>query len=158
MKLYDVVLDKLDKLGVSVENMAEVVVTEQLKWIPDMQLKDAINAIEDVLKHREVLNATLVALQLDELSASNKCIEPLQTILTQDAAAFSVDEQIALSICNIGGSIAVTSYGHLDITKPGIIGELNKRPFTVFTDDVVGAIIATAQANILHASAKYDWE
>ena len=74
--------------------------------------------------------------------------QPLQQIVESDEGLFGVDETLALGSVLAYGSIALTTYGHLDKEKIGIIKKLDtKAGETVhtFLDDLVASIVASAR-------------
>ena len=74
---------------------------------------------------REVQNAILTGLELDELAEKGLLSEPLSSMLLSDYGLYGVDEVLALAIVNVYGSIGFTNFGYVDKTKPGIIGKLD---------------------------------
>ena len=61
------------------------------------------------------------------LAEQGKLSAPLQQIVESDEGLFGVDETIALGAVFTYGSIAVTTFGHLDKNKMGIINELDTK-------------------------------
>jgi len=95
----------------------------------------------------------MVGAELDSSARENRMKnKTLQAIIEEDAGLFGVDEIVALSICNVYGSIALTNFGYIDKIKPGIIGVLNGDQIrcNVFMDDIVGAIAASAASRLAH--------
>ena len=86
-----------------------------------------IESVEGVLRKRELQHAILVGIELDELAEQGKLSAPLQQIVESDEGLFGVDETIALGAVFTYGSIAVTTFGHLDKNKIGIINELDTK-------------------------------
>ena len=79
--------------------------------------------------------------------------EPLQSIVESDEGLFGVDETIALGTVFTYGSIAVTTFGHLDKQKIGVIDKLNTKDgkqVHTFLDDLVGSIAACAASRLAH--------
>ncbi|MDZ5470388.1 phosphatidylglycerophosphatase A [Bacillus sp. 31A1R] len=139
--------------GVSIEAIAEIVYEMQIPYNKNLTLFDCIESVEKVLLKRELQHAILVGVELDKLAEQKKLSEPLQSIVESDEGLFGVDETIAFGAALGYGSIAVTTFGHLDKNKIGIIKDLDtKRGDKVhtFLDDLVGAIAATAAARIAH--------
>ena len=70
-----------------------------------------------------------------------------------DEGLFGVDETIALGSVLTYGSIALTTYGHLDKNKIGIIKKLDTKAgkgVHTFLDDLVASIPACAASRIAH--------
>ncbi len=83
-----------------------------------------------------------------------KCLsQPLQQIVESDEGLFGVDETLALGSVLTYGSIALTTYGHLDKEKIGIIKKLDTKvgeTVHTFLDDLVASIAASAASRIAH--------
>lgn len=143
------------KRNIYTYDMAQVVYETQKNHVEGLEFMDAVNAVEGVLKKREVRHALLVALALDNLAMEEKLPQPLQAIVAEDQGLFGVDEDIAIATSGLGGSIAVSNWGNLDIEKPGIIGRLNDaqkngETITTFLDDIISAIIAISMGKVAH--------
>lgn len=152
--MYKEVTATLEKRGVKLEQIAEVVLQIQKGYYPELTLAECLAGVEAVIKKREVQHAILTGVVLDVLAEENKLPEPLQTIVAKDDFLFGVDEILALSITNVYGSIGLTNFGYLDKTKPLIIGTLNAHKSGqchTFLDDLVSAIAAAAASRIAHA-------
>lgn len=145
----------LKRRGVKLEDIAEIVYEMQLPYNEGLTMENCLNSIESVLKKRELQHAILVGIELDELCEQGKLSEPLQEIVKSDEGLFGVDETIALGAVFTYGSIAVTTFGHLDKNKIGIINELDTkkgRGVHTFLDDLVASIAASAASRIAHRS------
>lgn len=139
--------------GVTLEDMAELVVELQKDYVP-LTHDIAIENLHKVLQKREVQNAILTGIQLDKLAENNLIEEPLLSIIKRDDSLYGIDEIMALSITNIYGSIGFTNFGYLDKLKPGIIGKINAHEHgqvNTFLDDLVSGIIAAACSRIAHS-------
>ena len=148
--------EQFEKRNIYIADMAELVFDSQQRHIEGLDYEDAVRAVEAVMKKREVRHALLVALALDNLAMDNALPEPLQTIVAEDQPLFGVDEDIAVATSGLNGSIATTNYGHLDVSKPGIVGRLNQdqkdgKMITTFLDDMISAITAQAMGKLAHA-------
>ena len=73
-------------------------------------------------------HALLVGIELDELAEKKLLSSPLQQIIESDEGLFGVDETIALGSVFTYGGIAVTTFGHLDKQKIGIIKNWIQNP------------------------------
>ncbi len=152
-KMKEKAVELLQKRGVSLEEIAELVLEIQKVYIKDLILEDCLESVEHVLAKREVQNAVFTGITMDELAEQSALPEPLLTILKSDDDLYGVDEILALSIINIYGSIGMSNFGYLDKIKPGIIGKLNHKKnsnVNTFLDDIVAAIAAAAAARIAH--------
>lgn len=138
--------------GITLESIAEIVITIQKKYVPDLTMESAIFNIERVLDKREVCNAIITGLALDLLAEKKMLPHPLQEIVEADEPLYGLDEVVAVAIANIYGSIGWTNFGYLDKEKIGIILELDTKEGQVhtFADDIVAAIASAAAGRIAH--------
>jgi len=146
----------LQQRGVSIEDIARLVLELQKGYYPDLTCEECLDSVLRVLNKREVQNAILTGITLDMLTEKNLIDEPLASILRNDDSLYGIDEILSLSIVNVYGSIGLTNFGYLDKVKPGIIGSINdkknsaKNRVNTFLDDIVAAIAAAASARIAH--------
>lgn len=149
---HEVVIELMAKRGVSLNDIAEIVMFLQTDYVPDLTLEYCLESVNAVLKKREVQNALLTGIQLDMLAEENKLIAPLQSTIETDEPLYGVDEVMALAIVNLYGSIGFTNFGYVDKLKHGKLAFLNDRKNGVhtFLDDLVGAIAAAASSRIAH--------
>lgn len=153
--------DALARRGVKIEDLAEIVYMMQSPYNAGLQMEHCIESVERVLHKREVQHALLVGIELDELAEKGLLSEPLLSIVAGDEGLFGVDETIAIGSVFTYGSIAVTTFGHLDKQKIGIIKDLDTRgtdQVHTFLDDLVGSIAACAAARIAHRSRTLEEE
>lgn len=139
--------------GVAIEAIAEIVYDMQSPYNESLTLRECIESIDSVLLKREIQHAILVGIELDRLAEEKKLSEPLQSLVESDEGLFGVDETIAFGAALGYGSIAVTSFGHLDKNKIGIIKDLDTKKGTAvntFLDDIVAAIAAAAASRLAH--------
>lgn len=144
----------LAQRGVTITDIADLVMFLQKPYVPNLTLEECIENVESVLTKREVHNALITGIQLDILAEEEQLLSPLQEILTEDEGLYGVDEILALSIVNVYGSIGFTNYGYIDKVKPGILAQLNSHEgpaVHTFLDDLVGAIAAAAASRLAHA-------
>ncbi|MHC5268274.1 phosphatidylglycerophosphatase A family protein [Enterococcus sp. LJL98] len=140
--------------GVSIVDIAELVMFLQVEYIPHLTLETCIDSVNAVLTKREVHNTILTGIQLDILAEEDKLLQPLQSIVEEDEGLYGIDEILALSIVNVYGSIGFTNYGYIDKVKPGILAKLNDKDgdrVHTFLDDIVGAIAAAAASRLAHS-------
>lgn len=151
--LYEHVISLLKQEHVKIRDIAELVFFLQKDYIADLTMEECIDNVLIVLKKREVQNAIMTGITLDELAESKQLPEPLQSIIESDEGLYGVDEIMALAIVNVYGSIGLTNYGYIDKIKPGILAELNAHRHNsvhTFLDDIVGAIAAAAASRMAH--------
>ncbi|WP_342512903.1 phosphatidylglycerophosphatase A [Sporosarcina sp. FSL K6-1522] len=143
----------LQRRGVTIEAIAEIVFELQIPYNKGLEMAHCIESVEGVLRKRELQHAILVGIELDELAEQGKLSAPLQQIVESDEGLFGVDETIALGAVFTYGSIAVTTFGHLDKNKTGIINELDTKTgkgIHTFLDDLVASVAACAASRIAH--------
>ena len=143
----------LQRRGVTVEAIAEIVYEMQKTYNHGLTIEHCIQSVKRVLRKREVQHAVLVGVELDELAEKKMLSEPLQSIVENDEGLFGVDETIALGSVFTYGSIAVTTFGHLDKQKVGLIERLDTKSgkqVNTFLDDLVASIAASAASRVAH--------
>ncbi|CAM3097706.1 phosphatidylglycerophosphatase A [Filibacter tadaridae] len=145
--------------GVTLEAIAEIVYQLQLPYNEGLQMEHCLESVQGVLRKRELQHAILVGIELDELAEQGKLSAPLQEIVESDEGLFGVDETIALGAVFTYGSIAVTTFGHLDKNKVGIINDLDTKKgigVHTFLDDLVASVAACAASRIAHRTRDLD--
>ncbi len=143
----------LKERGVELPDIAEIVYEMQSPYAPDLTMDACLESVEAVLQKREMQHAILVGVELDMLAEKKMLSEPLQTIVEQDEGLFGIDETIAIGAVFSYGSIAVTTYGHLDKAKIGIIKKLDTKVaggVHTFLDDLVASVAANASSRLAH--------
>ncbi|KGE18374.1 phosphatidylglycerophosphatase A [Paenibacillus wynnii] len=143
----------LHKRGVTIEEIADLVMLLQKHYYPNLTMEECIHNVEMVLSKREVQNAVLTGIQLDVLAEEGKLFPQLQDMIENDEGLYGVDEILAFSIVNVYGSIGFTNYGYVDKLKPGVLERLNNKEtgqIHTFLDDIVGAVAAAASSRIAH--------
>lgn len=151
--LFNHVIDLLERRGVTVSDIADLVVFLQKDYIHGLTHETAVDSVKIVLQKREIQNAIMTGIQLDEMAEKNQLEQPLQTIVENDEGLYGIDETMALAIVNVYGSIGFTNYGYIDKIKPGILAVLNAHEpgiIHTFLDDLVGATAAAAASRLAH--------
>ena len=74
----------LQERGVTMNDLAELVLFLQKDYIDNLTLDTCLESVDAVLTKREVHNAIITGVQLDILAEENKLLSPLQEILTED--------------------------------------------------------------------------
>lgn len=151
-----VISEHFERLGITVAKMAEIVYRDQKPYIDSLTEREASWAVSRVLNKTEFQDGLLVAIHLDKVAQMFNLMrehDPLMNRLIDDHPNFGADEHLAMSLAGLYGSIATTNYGYIDKTKPGIVGELNEMGksgeyVTTMMDDMIGAIIASAEAKL----------
>lgn len=147
-------IEMLNRRGVELEDIGELVLFLQKQYYPDLTLEFCIENLKSVLKKREIVHAILTGIALDELADKKQLPEPLQSIVEEDEGLFGIDEIIPLSIVNVYGTIGLTNYGFLDKEKIGIIKKLDQEKdvqCNTFLDDLVAALAAATASRIAHS-------
>jgi len=150
------VIDMIEKRGVSLTDIAEIVYELQKGYLP-VTMDICLDVVDSVLEKREVQNAVLTGIALDIAAEKRNIEEPLLSILLADEPLYGVDEILALSITNIYGSIAFTNFGYIDKLKPGVLSRLNRHKneqCNTFLDDLVAAVASAACSKLAHSFEK----
>lgn len=145
--------EALERRGVTLMDIAEIVYEMQYTYNEGLTMEHCLDSVDQVLCKREMQYALLVGIELDELAEKKMLSQPLQKIIETDEGLFGIDETIALGAVLTYGSIGVTTYGHLDKHKVGIINQLDTKVVNgvhTFLDDLVGAIAAAASSRLAH--------
>lgn len=153
--MEELVIKKINDRGVTLEQIAELTYLLQASYCEGLTMDTCLKSVRAVLKKREVQNAILTGIRLDELAEMNLLGDPLQEMVNSDYSLYGIDEILAFSILNVYGSIGFTNYGYIDKLKPGILGEIDKKGKAdgccqTFMDDLVGAVAAAAASRIAH--------
>jgi phosphatidylglycerophosphatase A len=147
------VIELLKQRGVTVDDIAELVLVLQAPYKDGLSMDECRNGVEMVLDKREVQHAILTGVALDMLAEEKMLPQPLQDIISHDFSLYGVDEILALSITNVYGSIGLTNFGYLDKEKQGILKRLNNSEegrVHTFLDDLVAGVAAAASSRIAH--------
>lgn len=153
-ELHTMTISMLERRGVILKDIGELVMILQKKYYPDLTIEICIENVKAVLNKRETIHAILTGIALDEIAEKKGLPEPLQSIVESDEGLFGIDEIIPLSIVNLYGSIGLTNYGYLDKEKIGILkvlDEMKDGHVHTFLDDLVAAIAAAAASRIAHS-------
>lgn len=143
----------IEERGVSISDIAELVLHLQKKYVATLTLEECIENVAAVFLKREVQNAIITGIEIDKLAEKRLLSQPLLDIILNDEGLYGIDEILSLSIVNVYGSIGFTNYGYIDKVKPGILEKLNDKSDNqchTFLDDIVGAIAAAAASRIAH--------
>lgn len=155
MGLEILAIKKLAERGVTINDIAEVTLFLQGKYLKDLTIEDCIDSVMKVIAKRESINAILTAIAIDEVAEKGLIDKEICNLITEDNGLYGIDEILALSIVNVHGSIALTNFGYADKIKPGIVGVIDKlgkqkKQCHTFLDDIVCAIAASASSRIAH--------
>jgi len=158
--LDELVIQKIEDRGVDIKQIGELTYFLQEKYYSNLTVEDCEHNVRMVLRKREVQNAILTGIQLDELAEAGQLDYPLQDMVAKDYSLYGIDEILAFSIVNVYGSIGFTNFGYIDKLKPGILRELDikddaKGVCHTFLDDLIGAVAAAAASRIAHSGKFY---
>lgn len=152
--MRDICIDLLNERKVRIEDIVECVVYLQEGYIKEIRREIIYEDIMSILNKREVQHTIMTGIGID-MAVERKAFgnKVICDIILKDEGLYGLDEVLAYSICNLYGSIALTNFGYIDRTKPGIIGELNQPQDGVcntYLDDIIGAIAAAAASKHAH--------
>jgi len=149
---YNYIINYFVRHDVTIEEMAEEALSDQVKHGVKEPVESYIEAIQDALHKRDVDSVIMCGLALDDLCSKKLLPEPLQSIMWNDAPAFSPDETQAIVLCMQYSGIAVTNFGARDVHKRGLAKRIDEDTHTcnVFLDDFVSALISIAEAKVAH--------
>ena len=154
IEVRNAALNRLAERGVTVEDIAEIVYLMQSPYHPGLTMEPCIESVKAVLEKREMQHAILVGVELDTLAEKGLLSEPLQSIIATDEGLFGCDETLALGSVFGYGSIAVTTFGHLDKHKVGVIKRLDTKSAEgrvhTFLDDLIASVAANASSRMAH--------
>lgn len=151
----NIAIKKLEERGVSIRSISEIVMMLQRDF-NFLAIDQCDKIILEVIRKREAIHAILTGIALDEMAEKEMMDKEINETIVNDNHLYGIDEILALSIVNMHGSIALTNFGYLDKTKPGIIGIMDKQGKEkerchTFLDDIVAAIAASAASRIAHS-------
>lgn len=152
-EVHKAALRRLMERGVTIKGLAEIVFKMQSPYNKGLTLDSCMESVVAVLEKREIQHAILVGTELDLLAEKGLLSEPLQSLVESDEGLFGCDETLALGSVLGYGSIAVTTFGHLDKQKIGIIRQLDTKqggPIHTFLDDLAAGIAASASSRLAH--------
>lgn len=142
----------LAERGVDLDAMARLVYELQAPYNPKLSQERCREALDAVLRKREVQYAVITGVTLDRMAERRALDEPLGSIVREDSRLFAMDEVLALAIVNIYGTIGLSNFGYLVEERPGCLAALGGRPGRVdtFLDDLIAAIVAATCARLAH--------
>ncbi|KRK80416.1 phosphatidylglycerophosphatase A family protein [Companilactobacillus nodensis] len=150
---YEHIIKMLNERGVTLPDIAEIVIFLEKKYVEGLDEEISIHAIKKVLHKREAQNAIMTGIELDVLAEKGLLSSPMQRIMRTDESTYGIDENMAITLASLYGSVSVTNYGYVDKLKHGVLEKLNDKStgkINVFLDDLVGAIAAAACGWLAH--------
>ncbi|MEX2462330.1 MAG: phosphatidylglycerophosphatase A [Paenibacillaceae bacterium] len=147
-------LAMLLRRGVTLNHIADMVLTLQKPYNVGLTLEDCKVHVLGVLRKQQTFHTIQLCVQIDEGVEQDEFEAQFQAIVANDEGLYGVDEAVNISISMMYGMIAITNFGYLDKTKPGIIGELDKDhsngKCNTFLDDTVCALVSASCARLAH--------
>src|SRR5699024_999211 len=141
------VMGELKKRNITMETIADIAFDLQKNFYPDANKAEFLEAANDVLHKREVLNNAMVALELDGLSTEGQLKQPLQNIVANDSGVIAVAY----------GTSGVTSIGDVERVTTGVTKELETQKdgrVKTSLDDLGGAVAAGGAAKLARRCAE----
>lgn len=153
-ELRNLAIKKLEERGVTIEDIALIVKEAQSSY-QDITMQECIDMVLYIISKRETIYTILTGIALDECAEKGLLDEEVNMLIKNDRGLYGLDEILALSIVNMNGSIALTNFGYLDRTKPGIIGKVDKEgkektKCHTFLDDIICAIASSSISRMAH--------
>jgi len=102
-ELDALVIKKIEDRGVAVKQIGELTYFLQEKYYATLTVDDCVENVLAVLTKREVQNAILTGIALDELAEKGALEAPLQDMIAKDYSLYGIDEILAFSIVNVYG-------------------------------------------------------
>lgn len=139
-----------DGYDVDLYDLVPIVREGQKNYVEDVSDETIRLAIDDVVGKTDTLNAVMAAYFIDKSAreGGDSMMVELYEAQKDDASYFGVDELLGEGVARMYNTIGMSNYYHLDKYKPGIIGEVNDRPFTVMIDDLLSAIAGSAMGRL----------
>ena len=156
--MKELALIKLEERGVTVDDIATIVLDLQRNY-QDVTLEDCRATVLSIISKSETIYTILTGIAIDVAAEKGLLDTEINSLIAKDYGLYGLDEILALSIVNMNGSIALTNFGYLDKTKPGIIGVIDKEGKSeakchTFLDDIICAIASSAASRIAHRMEK----
>lgn len=146
-------LEILASRGVQLSDLVDIVDALQRPYSPELDRKIVEGHVLAVLKKQQTFHAVQLAVKIDEAVEKGEFNKQFSNIVGFDEGLYGVDESVATSISLMYGTIALTNFGYLDKTKPGIIHKLDSEHegrCNTFIDDLVCGIAAAACGRLAH--------
>lgn len=150
--MNSVAMQMLKQRGVTVDDMAQLVLQIQQKYNGSLTLAHCRAGVCAVLAKREIQHAIVTGLTLDKMAEENALDEPLGSMVREGGELFGMDVALGLAIVNVYGSIGLSNYGYLIRKPPRFLAALRAQAGFVgtFLNDIVAAIVAAACARVAH--------
>lgn len=149
---YHYIITNFKKRGITIQEMAEEAMQDQLKHGVTAKRGLYEKAIETVIHKRDNMSLIMFGLAMDDLCTKKLLPQPIQYIMENDLSSFSTDELVGVCLSMPYSGIAVTNFGARDVHKSGLAKKLDEdtQHCNVFVDDIVSALIGDAEAIVAH--------
>ncbi|MFC0212652.1 phosphatidylglycerophosphatase A [Paenibacillus chartarius] len=140
--------------GVQLSEIVDIVDSLQRPYNPDMDRQLCEDHVLGVLRKQQTYHAIQLAIKIDTAVERGEFSAQYNHTVGQDEGLFGVDESVASAIPLLYGTIALTNFGYLDKSKPGVISQLDSNHeegvCNTFIDDIVCGIAAAACGRLAH--------
>lgn len=140
--------------GIGTEPLIDMIYDLQKPYNPELVKTECEEHLRGVLKKQQTFHTIQLCIKIDRGVESKAFGDQFQAIVGNDEGLYGVDETVNTSVSKLYGMIAITNFGYLDKSKPGIIGELDSdhegNHCNTFADDTVCAIVAAACARLAY--------
>jgi phosphatidylglycerophosphatase A len=147
-------LEILNRRGVTLKHMVDMVFMLQKPYNPFLTVEECEKHVMGVLRKQQTFHTVQLCAKIDEGVEQGEFGAQFQAIVANDEGLYGVDEAVNISISMMYGMIAITNFGYLDKSKPGIIGELDNDhsdgKCNTFLDDTVCALVSASCARLAH--------
>lgn len=155
MYTQELAIKKLNDRGVTIDDIA-IIVQQLQDGYQNITIEECKKMVLYIISKRETIYTILTGIAIDEAAEKGILDKEVSHLIISDNGLYGLDEILALSITNMNGSIALTNFGYLDKTKPGIIGLIDRKGKEgkgcyTFLDDIICAIAASAASRIAHS-------
>ena len=150
--MYTTLVDLLADRDITPHDLAQAAYDNQKKYHIPYTERDFEGFTDHVLHNINVLNLAVTGLSIDNQANRGQFPEPLQTLLKEDAPAYSVDETLAMAIAGTYSPIGVTNYGDADCNKADIAKRLDNQEdkVNVFASDIVNGIVGAIAGYVIN--------
>lgn len=154
----DINIKLLESRGIAKREMVEMVFDLQNPYNSELTMEMCEEHVDGVLKKQQTYHTIQLCLKIDMGVEAKEFGYQFNEIVGNDEGLYGIDETVNTSISKMYGMIAITNFGYLDKSKPGIIGRLDNDHLgdncNTFADDTVCAIVSAACARLAHNNSK----
>ena len=145
--------ETLKRRGVTINDIAELAHAQQSRYTKGIPFELCVESVERILSFRDIFHHVQLSAEIDRLAEEGLFQGPIQDILYEDLGSFGIDELMGIDVSGNYGTIGVTNFGEIDVSKRGIVEKLNEEgkkegKCHTFLDDIVGAVAAAASTRV----------